>query len=49
LAGAHPGREFGLRQACAQARLEQLGRDLELRRELGEWSWLHGARIIATP
>jgi hypothetical protein len=33
LAGAHPGRKLGLRQARAQASPEQLGGDLELRRE----------------
>jgi hypothetical protein len=33
LAGAHPGREFGLGEACAQASPEQLGGNLELRRE----------------
>src|SRR6267154_1354107 len=33
LAGAHPGRQFGLRQPCAQASPEQRGGNLELRRE----------------
>src|SRR5882757_6623292 len=31
LAGAHPGREFGLREACTKARPKQLGSNLELR------------------
>jgi hypothetical protein len=33
LAGAHPGREFGLGEACAQASPEQFGGNLELRRQ----------------
>src|SRR5579872_3323161 len=30
LAGSHSGRQFGLRETCAQASPEQLGGDLEL-------------------
>src|SRR5712691_11129004 len=33
LAGAHPGGQFGLGEACSQASLEQLGGNLELRSE----------------
>ena|ERR1700726_3549770 len=33
LVGAHPLREFSLRQPCAQASFEQLGGNLELRSE----------------
>ena len=33
LAGPHPGSQLSLREACAQASPEQLGGDLELRRE----------------
>jgi hypothetical protein len=51
LVGALPGRKFGLLQACAQAsgavrRLSQIPEPIHHTRRV---SWLHGARIIATP